>query len=334
MVRIHDILDDYDRLARGLPIDDGTTYLDKLFQFESNLTRPIHRWYKFKEGFSADLVTHLLNEYFRPISTNLSLLDPFCGVGTSLLAVEELGLSFNLRQITLRGVEVNPYIHFVASTKLNWDRYNPVAMLRAAEKATNGMVLRQKPIRPTLSTMRNARFISATSLGRLVELRDKIRVASKGRPELRPLLLGFAAVAEDFFNLRKDGRALRYVQKETAVSLERALDDRWRDMIEDLQIARPRLQVDFKVDKGDGRRADRLYRDRQFHIVLFSPPYLNNIDYTEVYKIESWLLGFLQSREEMLSQRRRTFRSHPSCRFPQTKDAATGEVERILGAPF
>jgi hypothetical protein len=42
--------------------------------------------------------------------------------------------------------------------------------------------------------------------------------------------------------------------------------------------------IDVEVVKGDGRRPDEVYK-RHFDIILFSPPYLNNIDYTEVYKI-------------------------------------------------
>jgi hypothetical protein len=47
-------------------------------------------------------------------------------------------------------------------------------------------------------------------------------------------------------------------------------------------------------------------------IVLFSPPYPNNIDYTEVYKLEAWLLGFIESTEEFRAERLKTVYSHPS----------------------
>jgi len=50
--------------------------------------------------------------------------------------------------------------------------------------------------------------------------------------------------------------------------------------------------------------------------VLFSPPYPNNIDYTEVYKLENCLLGFISSASEFREQRLRTVRSHPSVLFP------------------
>src|SRR5438094_7240569 len=36
----------------------------------------------------------------------------------------------------------------------------------------------------------------------------------------------------------------------------------------------------------------------------------------------------------MLAQRRRTFRSHPSCSFPEVEDASSKEVLEVLGKPF
>jgi DNA modification methylase len=33
-----------------------------------------------------------------------------------------------------------------------------------------------------------------------------------------------------------------------------------------------------------------------FDLILTSPPYPNNIDYSEVYKLELWLLGFIDKQ--------------------------------------
>jgi DNA modification methylase len=47
-------------------------------------------------------------------------------------------------------------------------------------------------------------------------------------------------------------------------------------------------------------------------VVATSPPYPNNIDYSEVYKLETWLLGFIQSGASFLNLRKGSLRSHPS----------------------
>jgi DNA modification methylase len=60
-----------------------------LVSFQANKTRPIYRWYKYKEAFSASLVELLLEKYRL---NQGKILDPFAGSGTALFAVSDLGL--------------------------------------------------------------------------------------------------------------------------------------------------------------------------------------------------------------------------------------------------
>lgn len=333
-VELSDVLSDCDFLARGVTIEDRTADFGKFLTFEPNLTQPVHRWYKFKEGFSQELVQRLLFEYQPRSKRSVSFLDPFSGVGTSLLAADSALRDLGAKKVILRGVEVNPYMHFVGTTKLAWQRYDPVFLLRAAAVATNGLRLEARPSIPDLSTINDRRFIKLDDLRRILELREKIKIVAKRRPEARPLLLGLISGAERVFNLRKDGRALRYIPHERNTTVDDEVENSWTAIAEDLQQDMQRHETDWNIVKGDGRRADLLFRNQKFDVILFSPPYLNNIDYTEVYKIEQWLLGFLNSGPQMVAQRKRTFRSHPSCIFPAFKDANTEKVLDALGTPF
>jgi hypothetical protein len=70
------------------------------------------------------------------------------------------------------------------------------------------------------------------------------------------------------------------------------------------------------ISLGDGRgRYSGLEGPTKYDWIVFSPPYPNNIDYTEVYKTEAWILGCYESAEDMRAQRLLTVRSHPSVRF-------------------
>jgi hypothetical protein len=44
--------------------------------------------------------------------------------------------------------------------------------------------------------------------------------------------------------------------------------------------------------------------------VLFSPPYPNSFDYTDIYNVELWGLGYLESNEDNRQLRDLTIRSH------------------------
>jgi hypothetical protein len=334
MNNLDSLLDDYDKLATKLPVVDCSNELKSLLQYEANLEEPIHRWFKFKESFSCRLIPHLLSEYFEHPKRRVAFLDPFCGVGTSLLAIEESLHERGVKEVALRGIEINPYLHYVATTKLAWDRYNPAYMIRAGKTALNGYALIKKPSLPELSTIKNERFVNRENLYELLCLREKIKVIASGRIERRPLLLGLAAATEKIFNLRKDGRALRYVKRSDEMSVKEEVFECWNAIAEDLQLGKRRGLSNYKVERGDGRRPDALYAHNRFDFIMFSPPYLNNIDYTEVYKVEAWLLEFFTSGRQMLQQRRRTFRSHPSCLFKTYTDASIDETIKVLGHPF
>src|SRR5712692_4878600 len=67
--------------------------------FASNKTLPVHRWVPWIAGFSSDFVKGVLNRYLLGKGV---ILDPFAGVGTTLLEAVLLGH----RAI---GFEINPY---------------------------------------------------------------------------------------------------------------------------------------------------------------------------------------------------------------------------------
>jgi len=334
MTELSTILEDHSKLADKIRLRNSQTELASLLRFDANLNAPVHRWFKFKESFSLGLVPRLLHEYLPKGATSIRFLDPFCGVATSLLSAEDALRKMGVKKLILRGVEVNPYIRFVAQTKMAWDQYRPSVFVLAGQASLNGVALHRQPQQPTLSTLLNPRFVAPEDLRAILELREKVRQLANHQREANPLLVGIAAGAENVINLRKDGRALRFHPRQDDRNVHETVAQKWGEIAEDLQSLGARLPLDARVESGDGRRADRIFPGRKFDVIFFSPPYLNNIDYTEVYKIELWLLKFLTSQAQMIAQRRKTFRSHPSCSFPVFRDADVEEVKRVLGPSF
>ena len=60
----------------------------------------------------------------------LSLLDPYCGVGTTLLSAQILPNQVE----SATGFERNPFAAFVASSKLSWPEIDPSEFKRIAKK--------------------------------------------------------------------------------------------------------------------------------------------------------------------------------------------------------
>lgn len=81
--------------------------------FGENKSLPVHRWVPWIAGFSAGFVDGVCSQFIRPTSSvrKAVVLDPFAGVGTTLLQAVQRGHD-------AVGFEINPYPALAASTKL------------------------------------------------------------------------------------------------------------------------------------------------------------------------------------------------------------------------
>lgn len=274
--------------------------------FRGNDDVPVHRWFRFKEGFSSGLLEQLLRRLNYRTDVPLRILDPFCGVGTSLLSAQLLE-GFRIEAV---GIERNPFIAFVAETKLRWSELRPSSLLSEGL----GAVAKAKMHRelPQLSSIQQGRCISKHMASRLLGICDAFDLSSENYSFLR---LGLAAAIEPLSKIRRDGRALRIVEKPYQKAAQ-VLHTIWEGMGNDVAAlnAVPRKSRNkSSVILGDGRTPSKCgIEKRSIDLVVTSPPYPNNIDYSEVYKLELWLLGFVRSSSGFLALRHSTFRSHPT----------------------
>lgn len=314
----------FDKFESSIPLlKNGNEHL-KLPHFNGNKNLPIHRWYIYKEGFSAELLTWVCEITGLKLNSINSILDPFVGVATSLLSAQ-LGYR-GQNGLDLVGVERNPFSAFVARTKLSWPDFNTDRIQSAIPKMI-GRLSQGTNSRfevPVLSTLNNERVFDEAVMQNLLFAREVIRERYEGSPEYPFFLLGWLATIEAVSNVRKDGRALRFVTKEDRPPVIMMLCARWYQMLDDVifvrnnHIANSRGQVKACVHEGDGRTLEMLDEESRFDLILYSPPYLNNLDYSEVYKLELWMSGSVTNYKEFRDLRAKTFRSHPSYKFDET----------------
>ncbi len=84
--------------------------------------RPAHDWYRFILSFPPHLVRDYVERF--SLAPGTTVLDPFCGTGTTPVECKKLGL----RGI---GIEAHPMSYFASSTKLDW-RPDPDILERIA----------------------------------------------------------------------------------------------------------------------------------------------------------------------------------------------------------
>jgi len=86
---------------------NGSSFSDPAFS--NNKTLPIHRWVPWIAGFSKDFVNDSIKRHIKGTGT---ILDPFAGVGTTLVE------SYITENDSI-GFEINPYAYFACKTKIN-----------------------------------------------------------------------------------------------------------------------------------------------------------------------------------------------------------------------
>jgi hypothetical protein len=119
MIEDHDLpeLQTYRRFEQRFPFVVDLSY-GPYVSPNRNENTPVHRWFRYKESFSATLLKVVLERLALGLGQKFRLLDPFCGVGTTLLSAQQLGVEGY--EIAATGIEQNPFSAFAARTKINW----------------------------------------------------------------------------------------------------------------------------------------------------------------------------------------------------------------------
>ena len=267
-------------------------------------TAPRHRWYWVKEGFSPLLVQAAIQS--EDCSSTDLVVDPFCGSGT--VPVEAA-----LCQMPSAGAEVNPFLAFVAKAKTLTPPTDSITAWseRAREYISSGT---HSPLIGFSTFSSNAEENGLFTPDVLMGFQSAWQSLGTAPPSTRDLLrLCLLRAAIDCANFSRDGKALRYrealMEKMfTRKDLDEAFCSRTKKATEDIKTDEAPLTTPH-IELTDSRKnlSDHF---KEFKLCVTSPPYLNSFDYTDIYRPELFLGGFVQSSSALRDLRFRTVRSH------------------------
>lgn len=97
-------------LPTRTPIPKKTAaYSTRSGTFTDNMKLPVHRWFRYSAGFSAEWVESVLKN-----NDAGAVLDPFVGSGTVCVVADKMG-------ITSYGIEAHPFVFRLGQGKLSWE---------------------------------------------------------------------------------------------------------------------------------------------------------------------------------------------------------------------
>ncbi len=322
----------YCGLERAYQVTEDPSFA-RLVVPNGNAMEPVHRWFHLKEAFSVELVPTAMARWGGGGGAG-AFVDPFAGVGTGPLVAAE-GAQARATFTVAYGIAAHPFLHFVGQTKA---RARPAGADGLVEIASDAIRLveagRIQPgPTPGLSSFSNAAFFPPADLRRLLQLRSAVDLIGGSSVARDVARLCLAASLEPTSFLRRDGRALRYEPRKSRA--DPVAEFLRRVELAAADVADVTSTAPVRILLGDGRHSSAVVpAGTKIRASVFSPPYLNNIDYTEIYKLEGWFLGFYADQTQFREQRLRTVRSHPSVRFPEVYGASANghreDFDRLL----
>jgi hypothetical protein len=263
-----------------------------------NRRQPLHRWVPWIAGFSAAFVEEVFDTAISKDPGEVLVLDPFAGVGTTL--VEGLKRGYDVV-----GFEINPYAALACDVKLHGARCS----LSRLSEAINGVetLRRQGMSNPPPASNPPGDFRSKTPFfspaveREVLLLQDFIAgqtsefVKKALRVALGAVMVGCSNYSYEPSLSRRSAAGKDNVEY---VDVLRVFRDKLREIEEDIGFLQ-RL-----VNRFEHRPSARVYRrsyledpsvlaTRSVEVLVTSPPYLNNYHYVRNTRPQLYWLGLV-----------------------------------------
>jgi len=245
--------------------------------FTDNMQLPVHRWYRYSAGFSAEWVEQLIREL-----SPSAVLDPFAGSGTTLLAAETAG-------VLAYGYESHPFVARIATAKNLWNQTEG-KLFDAASELLN--IAAQIPS-PDMGVIPDllVKCYTPEVLQQLYALREAYgSCANRFDPEISQLLwLALTAILRScsFVGTAQWQYVLPNKRKSKSLGALTAFNQKIADMAADMMALRNTgCRSDARMILHDARVISEDVSLDSIDLVVTSPPYPNNYDYADATRLE------------------------------------------------
>jgi hypothetical protein len=269
--------------------------------FRDNRSLSIHRWVPWIAGYSAAFVDDVISAYVSARQTAL-MLDPFCGVGTTLLQAV-------LRGHQAIGFDINPYPVLATRAKLSAPTIDLAELdatldaMRALAEVWHTATVPKSTIPPRFKS--RLPFFSPAIEKQVLHALDFIN-AIASEPVANLCRAAFGAVMVSFSNYSYEpslgsrpaaGKPLIEVADVNRILLGKL--HQMRTDIAQVQVTmRGQRLGSGRVINADFFRAHEELESGSVDVMVTSPPYMNNYHYVRNTRPQLYWLNFIASPGE------------------------------------
>lgn len=284
--------------GEGLPHPNQPAPDTSLYgSFRDSLKAPIHRWFTYPAGYSYKLIEAKINEH--KLTRKSWIADPFVGTGTTSVSSKMLG-------VNSLGVEAHPFVFEVATTKMYFD-YNvsdlsdDIGNTISAAQAYYDKGINCENIWPDLIykcfTVQNQKQLFAlrqaiTNSKMVIEHANFLKLA------LTATLRIVTTAGAGWPYIAPSKYAARTVKRNAFEEFSKRCNLMLEDIMQ-VQSSSQHHSSQHVLIKGDARKFSEYAEENTIDLILTSPPYLNNYDYADRTRLETYFWGLYNSWGEI-----------------------------------
>lgn len=296
--------------------------IDKLNGKASSASKfPVHNWYYFVLGYSPDFSDYILKR--ENITDKDFVVDPFMGSGTTLISCKNKGISSI-------GIDANDYFLDVAKTKTNWKikkskvkNYQNMIVKSTREKYLNYTSTNNKNIQEDFFSkntksweeyaerhrmnMMTDRYISDIPFAKLVMLKKQVDAIVIEKDYKDVFNLAISSIIVPVSNVRY-GPGFGVSKPKFDINVLDIFIDKVNRMISDLKFNEFQINTSSKCIHGDSRELSKYFDSESVDLMITSPPYPGDHEYTKHTRLELIFMGYASNIQEFRTIKKRMIR--------------------------